>query len=37
MLHLPVRYGILLHTGDAESGQVQACYEEFVKLRETEK
>jgi len=35
--HLPLRYGILVHTGDAESGQVQACYEQFVKLRENEK
>lgn len=35
--HLPLRYGILLHTGDATTGQVQAHYERFVKLRDMEK
>lgn len=34
--HLVLRYGMLLHTGDADSGQVAAYYQRFVKLREKE-
>jgi hypothetical protein len=34
--HLRLRYGILLHDGDAEQGQVAALYQRFVKLREAE-
>ncbi len=32
--HLKLRYGILVHAGDAKEGKVAECYEEFVKLRE---
>jgi hypothetical protein len=31
--HLQFRYGLLLHTGDAVSGEVAANYQRFVKLR----
>jgi len=31
--HLNLRYGMLLHTGDAVSGDVAAAYDRFVKLR----
>jgi hypothetical protein len=31
--HLQLRYGMLLHTGDAVSGDVAANYQRFVKLR----
>ena len=31
--HLQLRYGMLLHTGDAVSGEVAANYQRFVKLR----
>ena len=34
--HLELRYGILLHEGDATSGDVAANYQRFVKLREKE-
>jgi hypothetical protein len=32
--HLRLRYGMLLHTGDAQEGQVAEYYQRFVKLRE---
>lgn len=32
--HLKLRYGILLHKGDAKEGKVAEWYEKFVKLRE---
>jgi hypothetical protein len=31
--HLKLRYGLLLHDGDVESGGVADCYSKFVKLR----
>jgi hypothetical protein len=31
--HLRLRYGILLHTGDAREGRVAESYDRFVKLR----
>jgi hypothetical protein len=34
--HLQLRYGILLHDGDATAGQVAQNYERFMKLREKE-
>ena len=34
--HLQLRYGMLLHAGDAVSGEVAAMYQRFVKLREKE-
>lgn len=34
--HLVLRYGMLLHTGDANSEQVEAYYQRFVKLRDKE-
>ena len=34
--HLRLRYGILLHEGDAASGQVAGYFERFVKLRDRE-
>ena len=34
--HLHLRYGMLLHTGDAVSGEVAAAYDRFVKLRAKE-
>ena len=34
--HLQLRYGMLLHTGDAVSGDVAAAYDRFVKLRAKE-
>ena|ERR1017187_2008429 len=34
--HLHLRYGMLLHTGDAVSGEVAAAYDRFVKLRDKE-
>jgi hypothetical protein len=34
--HLHLRYGMLLHTGDAVSGEVAQNYQRFVKLREKE-
>ncbi len=34
--HLHLRYGILVHTGDAREGQVAADYQRFVKLRSAE-
>jgi hypothetical protein len=30
--HLKLRYGILLHTGDAKDGKVEETFEKFVKL-----
>ena len=30
--HLKLRYGILLHDGDAKEGKTAECYEQFVKL-----
>jgi hypothetical protein len=35
--HLELRYGILLHDGDATSGQVAEQYQRFVKLRDKER
>jgi hypothetical protein len=35
--HVHLRYGILLHTGDAIDGQVEAGFKRFVKMRESEK
>jgi hypothetical protein len=32
--HLRLRYGILLHTGDAETGRVAEHYQRFVQLRD---
>jgi hypothetical protein len=32
--HLKLRYGILLHAGDVETGKVAACYEQFLKLKD---
>jgi len=34
--HLQLRYGVLLHDGDATTGQVAENYQRFVKLREKE-
>ncbi len=34
--HLQLRYGMLLHTGDAVRGEVAAAYDRFVKLRAKE-
>jgi Methane oxygenase PmoA len=34
--HLKLRYGMLLHTGDAVSGDVAAAYKRFVELRAKE-
>lgn len=34
--HLQLRYGMLLHTGDAVEGQVAEQYKRFVQLREKE-
>lgn len=34
--HLPLRYGVLLHTGDVTAGAVAEHYQTFVKLREKE-
>jgi hypothetical protein len=34
--HLQLRYGILLHEGDASRGQVAEQYQRFLKLREKE-
>jgi hypothetical protein len=34
--HLQLRYGMLLHTGDAVSGEVAAHFKTFVELREKE-
>jgi hypothetical protein len=31
--HLKLRYGILLHAGDAKEGKVEEHYQQFVKLR----
>jgi hypothetical protein len=31
--HLKLRFGILLHSGDARGGKVGECYERFVKLK----
>jgi hypothetical protein len=35
--HLRLRYGVLVHNGDATEGQVAAAFERFVKMREVEK
>jgi hypothetical protein len=35
--HLRLRYGLLVHAGDATQGQVATLFQQFVKLRETEK
>jgi hypothetical protein len=35
--HLRLRYGLLLHSGDAESGKVAEHYNRFVEFRATEK
>jgi hypothetical protein len=34
--HLRLRYGILLHEGDAQSGRVAGYFERFIKLHERE-
>jgi hypothetical protein len=34
--HLELRYGVLLHNGDASAGHVAENYQRFVKLREQE-
>ena len=34
--HLRLRYGLLLHEGDATTGQVAEHYERFVKLRDSD-
>jgi hypothetical protein len=34
--HLRLRYGILLHDGNARDGQVAELYQRFVKLRDSE-
>lgn len=34
--HLRLRYGVLVHLGDASGGQVAEYFERFVKLRATE-
>lgn len=34
--HLRLRYGILVHEGDAETGRVAGYYERFLKLRQSE-
>ncbi len=34
--HLHLRYGILLHEGDATAGRVAEQYQRFLKLREKE-
>ena len=34
--HLGLRYGILLHEGDAKGGEVATNYQRFVKMREKE-
>jgi hypothetical protein len=34
--HLQLRYGLLLHEGDATAGQVAEHFQQFVKLREKE-
>jgi len=34
--HLRLRYGILVHDGNAEAGRVAEHYEQFVKLRKAE-
>ena len=31
--HLKMRFGLLLHTGDAQEGKVGEYYERFVKLK----
>ncbi len=31
--HLKLRYGILLHSGDAKDGKVAGYYDQFVKLK----
>jgi hypothetical protein len=35
--HLRLRYGILVHTGDAQTGHVAEYYQRFVKLRQSER
>jgi hypothetical protein len=35
--HLKLRYGVLVHNGDANDATVPALYQHFVKLRQTEK
>ena len=32
--HLKLRYGLLIHPGDARDGKVAEYFERFVKLRE---
>jgi hypothetical protein len=34
--HLRLRYGILVHTGDVQEGQVAEQYKRFVKLRDAQ-
>jgi hypothetical protein len=34
--HLKLRYGLLLHTGNAKDGKVEECFERFVKLGKSE-
>ena len=35
--HLHLRYGLLVHTGDATEARVMGYWRGFVKLRQTEK
>jgi hypothetical protein len=35
--HLRLRYGILVHHGDAEAGQVEAAFQQFIRFRAAEK
>ncbi|HEY1860780.1 MAG TPA: PmoA family protein [Gemmataceae bacterium] len=34
--HLKLRYGLLLHAGNAKNGKVEECFERFVKLGKSE-
>ena len=31
--HLKLRYGVLIHTGDAKEGKVAEYFDKFVKLK----
>jgi hypothetical protein len=31
--HLKLRYGVLIHSGDAKEGKVSDYYQQFIKLR----
>jgi hypothetical protein len=32
--HLKLRYGLLIHPGDAKEGKVEEYFQRFVKLKE---